>query len=143
MKSEISDDPSLVARKLINLVEGFERLKKVGEKTWRGLLDALDTTEMGDDLLRSAQPPLLKEREWRVPEAARWIRDVLVKYPGILYDSLHAATALGIEEAAFLAPLVQEYFGDSRYTGVFASDDGPRWWKMRLLVRANAALVDA
>ncbi|MFH1115146.1 MAG: hypothetical protein V1792_14640 [Pseudomonadota bacterium] len=143
VKSDITDDSSHVVRMLINLIDGFERLSKSAKKDWDGLLAALDATGREDELLRSAQPPITKEGEWRVPEAAGWIREVLVKYPGILYDRLHAATALGIEEAAFQSRHVQEYFEESRYAGAFASDDELRWWKMRLLVRANEALVNA
>jgi len=143
VKSKIVEDSAWVARMLINLIHGFEELSKVGQKDWHGLLASLDATGREDELLRSAQPPLRKEGEWRVPEAARWIREVLVKYPGILYDRLHAATALGIEETAFRSQHVQEYFEKSRYTGAFALVDEPRWWKMRLLVQANEALVDA
>ena len=33
---------------------------------------------------------------WKEFEAAHWIRSVLLRFPGVVYDEAHAATALGI-----------------------------------------------
>ncbi len=39
----------------------------------------------------------MKGATWAVFTTAKWIRNVLMKYPGILYDEIHAATFLGIQ----------------------------------------------
>jgi hypothetical protein len=69
--------------------------------------------------------------DWTAPEIARWINTVLFRYPGLLYDSLHAATALGISEDSFLHNKVQNAFQSAIYSGVFDSL-AQRWWRDRL-----------
>jgi len=144
-KDDIADSKRRqgVVQKLIGLIEGFSQLEKTEPKEWAQLLQVLGSGELEEGDLISAEPPWLDEEPWRVPEAGRWVRKVILRFPGILYDSLHAATTLGIDEQAFLQGSVQEYFQDCRYGGVFASHDEPRWWKKRLLGKADQMMEDA
>ena len=140
LKDHIIEDAKGVVSKLISLIEGFQRLSRTRDRDWQSLLRALDAKkDESVDLIR-ANPP--QEAKWRVPETARWIRSVILGYPGILYDSLHAATILGIQEKAFLSASVQEAFARSRYSGVFAGDSR-RWWKRRLLLIASIIMDEA
>jgi hypothetical protein len=66
-----------------------------------------------------------------VSQAADWIRCTLLAYPGILYDSVYAATELRISVKDFLSNGVQEVVGSAKYTGIFDPLEG-RWWKERL-----------
>jgi hypothetical protein len=93
--------------------------------------------------LWKADPPpeILSEDTWRVPEIARWIRGVLLHYPGILYDSLHASVALGLSRESLLRPSLLAFFRTARYTGVFAQKDS-HFWKTRFLTKARALLRD-
>jgi hypothetical protein len=144
LKKEISENAKNVADRLINLIEGFQTLSEVRRNDWGSLLRLLDARkEEGEDIL-AANPPRVSggQIKWRVAEAARWVRSVLLEYPGILYSSLYAATGLGIEDNAFLLPEVQKVFAPSLYTGVFAVES-PRWWKQRLLFIANGIMDKA
>lgn len=143
-KDDIADGkrrPAIV-QLLASLIEGFHALERTEPKEWEELLHLLGAGELEEGDLISAEPPLLDDEPWRIAEAARWVRKVVIRFPGILYDSLHAATILGIEQQAFLTDPVQKYFQDCRYGGAFASQDEPRWWKKRLLGKADQIMED-
>jgi hypothetical protein len=57
------------------------------------------------------------------------IRKKLMRNPGILYDTLHAATFLGISEKAFKS--ISDFFKSAEYQGIF-SDENQYWWKSEL-----------
>ena len=40
-------------------------------------------------------------------DVSNWIQHTLIEYPGILYDSIHAATFLGISEKEFLSQIFE------------------------------------
>jgi len=142
LKEQILEDKKRSASLLISLVLGFERLNLVEKNDWESLLKVLDAEkEESADLLRTGPPRDKGQLVWRVPEAARWIRHIILEYPGILYDSLHAAAVLGIKEEDFLSKSVQKVFDSSRYFGAF-SDYYPRWWRQRLL-RIAFSIMDS
>jgi hypothetical protein len=132
-KSDIDKDPVGVIKQLMSIAEGFQILREQEKKDWKALLGVLEATEEEGRLLREAAPPPLG---WQVLEAARWIRNVVLTYPGILYDPLHAATALGIEKDAFLEKRVQKLMKDAKYSGIFVPPEG-RWWRIRLFAAAG------
>ena len=88
---------------------GFKKLRDTKPKNWENLLKAIKAPESEYDTLKLADPPVYSEQDskWSVSKAAKWIRDTILNYPGILYDSIHAATFLGISEGAFLRKDVQ------------------------------------
>ena len=59
----------------------------------------------------------------------RWV-DRLMDRPGFLYDSLWAATMLGLTEAGFKK--VGRRFERGEYRGVFRRIDDPRWWSKNI-----------
>lgn len=132
-KSEIDKDPMGVIKQLMSIAEGFQILREQEKKDWKALLGVLEATEDAGRLLREAAPLPLG---WQVFEAARWIRNVVLAYPGILYDPLHAATALGIEKGAFLEKRVQKLMKGAKYSGIFAPPES-RWWRIRLFAAAG------
>lgn len=144
LKQSMVNHPEDVVGECVSLIMGHQTLEEA-EKTWSGLLQVLDVREEDEhpwqeEKIAEAAPPLLKENggvTWLAPEIGKWIQEVLLAYPGILYDSLHAATYLGIAVEEFLAPDVQVLFKKARYTGVLAPTEG-RWWKERL----NSAVID-
>lgn len=145
-KTDMLRDTATVVRRAEALVKGFDTLRKVS-KDWKGLLEALGATSDEARLLGATVPPLRLESEkegdvvkrksfvvgenWKVADVALWLQEVVLRYPGILYDSLHAATFLGITEEEFLAPDVQEFFNEVAYTGALSPPDG-RWWRGRI-----------
>ncbi|HXO27647.1 MAG TPA: response regulator [Thermoanaerobaculia bacterium] len=147
IKREIYDTPAAVGKTLMLLTTGFKLLAGV-RKDWPNLRTILGATREEDEQLLVADPPeaVLHGETWRVAEVARWVRATLLKYPGIFYDSLHAASLLGIDVKSYLRPSVQQFFQEARYTGPFAS--GAVVWKGRFLSLArellrNAGLQDA
>ena len=144
-KEEMAKKPESVVAKCVNLITGYERLAQA-DQTWKGLVSVLGVKEEDEEeKIGEAAPPLLKLNggsTWQVPEIALWIQEILLAYPGLLYDPLHAASYLGIAVEEFLTPSLQEFFKDARYTGPFAPSEG-RWWKKRLTSVAMNLIVDA
>ena len=125
---------------LISLVDGFHALRNISSKTWQPLLECLGVNQEEADLLREAAPPL-QQSEWVVAEAAYWIRNVVLKFPGFLYNPIYAATRLGISLDSFQNDNVQEIIEPARYTGIFTPSEG-RWWKGRLFSVAKELAID-
>jgi hypothetical protein len=116
---------------LYKLANGYKELRDTGSKTWMYLLKMIEAPENDYDSLKLSDPPTISENGWSVFDAAYWIRNTLLKYPGILYDPIHAATFLGISKDAFLSRSVQDLFTKAKYSKIFAPIEG-RWWKSRL-----------
>lgn len=121
------------------LAIGFKKLRESGSRKWKNLLKILETSEEDEYVLKLSDPPITSESEWSVSEAAYWIRNILIKYPGMLYNAMHSATFLGISEDAFLSNSIQEFFAEAKYSGVFTPPEG-RWWKSRLQEIANSIM---
>ena len=130
-KDAVETDYRIVASHLACLVRGFEQLRACN-RTWPSLLNVLGAvSQVEEDLIRQAAPPMARST-WEVPQTARWIRRVLLAYPGIVYDALHASVFLGLDTAAFSTSEVQSLLKPARYDGCFSCDE-TRWWKSRLL----------
>lgn len=102
-----------------------------------------------EEPFKPSPPPSLRTRddrkrptEWQVPNVARWLRTVVLAYPGVTYDIPTAAARLGISKKSFLLPSVQRLFAPALYHGPL-SDAQPHWWRDRLLVIANALVLNA
>ncbi len=133
-KSEMSGSPELVVEKALILIEGFSCLRHAA-KTWDSFLDALQADSEEGIAIGEAAAPIEKSKNnwtWNVLYTAKWVSNILLEYPGILLDSLHAATFLGISQESFLENTsLQSLIEKARYQGVFAPKEG-RWWKSRL-----------
>lgn len=136
-KSQIDDSLDETRQRLISLAQGFEVLRGVPDsnKNWDALVVTLAAHSEESQLLQEAAPPL-KRKEWIVTGAADWIRNVILEYPGILYDPVNAATRLGISADSFLSDEVQKLVAPAKYAGLFVPPDG-RWWKGRLFKLAR------
>ena len=130
LKEEIHRDPDGVRARITALIEGFQALEKITGQEWPRVLELMGADEDESNLLREAAPPI-ESKEWNIPQVARWIRNVVMGFPGILYDDLTAATRLGIDIDAFNTPGVQKLMEPARYTGVFSTYK-ERWWRDRL-----------
>jgi CheY-like chemotaxis protein len=154
-KDELEEDAASVRLRLTGLDRGFQRLRSPRRKTWAALLGILCAKRDEADLLLKAGPPLIQPNRarpnstsqqltptWSVVPTAHWIRDIVLTFPGILYDDLHAATALGIDAKSFLLGGVQRYLKSAQYQGVFA-DAHIRWWRTRLYSLAHNVMASA
>ena len=131
-KENIEGHPDKTLNKLNSLAEGYKALRECQERSVDSLLDLLKTDELGQENALQATPP---SGDWAAVEAATWIRSVLLHYPGVLYDSKHAATALGISFDSFQQPLVLNLLRDAKYQGPFAKEKC-RWWRNGLFTIA-------
>jgi CheY-like chemotaxis protein len=146
-KGNIEKEPRVARSLLISLAEGFARLRGTRAKSWKSLIRLLEAPPEAEDALRKAGAPLRSEAHsptanWRVQEAARWVRGVVLAYPGILYDDLHTATALGIAVESFGARSVRKLFAPAEYRGPFEPTDG-RWWRVRTYDVAQRVIAAA
>jgi len=123
---------------LYYLAEGFKKLRDTKPKNWEKLLKVIKAPKNDHDNLKLADPPIYSEQEskWSVSKAVKWIHDTLLYYPGLLYDSVHAATLLGISEKAFLKNDIQKFFKGAKYSVILSPPEG-RWWKSQLIEIAN------
>lgn len=142
-KDAIEEDAQDSVKRIIGWIQGFRVLEHVKTKKWKNLIKILDANLYESEKLKETLPPAEKsafvgrstKREWTILPTSHWLSRVVLAYPGILYDSLHAATLLGISEESFLNRRVQSFFRDSQYSGPF-KDIMPRWWRDRLLTSA-------
>jgi hypothetical protein len=79
------------------------------------------------DLLRVLPEEFLNQRHSTTEHhMGRWVYNVLMQRPGFLYDELHLATLLGLNETGFKK--VESLFAKALYRGIFATSSKPRWW---------------
>ena len=66
----------------------------------------------------------------------RWVFEKFLQTPGFLYDDLHAATHLGMNEAAFKRisqdKKYEKKFKKIKYTGIFSKTSQDLWWVSEL-----------
>jgi len=124
-------------RKYIDRIDsmrkGFALVTKTKAKTAHKLVQLLKPPQDDVDRLLAALPDDLKEsfRDPSVPSRLyRWT-ERLMDRPGFLYNSLWAATFLGLNESGF--EKVADDFEKGQYAGVFARDDDPHWWSSQLM----------
>jgi len=124
---------------LVALASGYRALKESPSADWSTLLQLLQAQPEEEESLHEAAPPLL-EGTWVTAEVSAWVRQVLFRFPGILHDSMHAATTLGISETCFRERCC-DFFRSARYDGVF-HQESPRWWKRRILDLATGLALE-
>jgi hypothetical protein len=139
LKDDIIKEPERIRTKIESLSEGFKALNSVRNQEWQKVLNLMGANEDEGNILREAAPPITKG-QWQVPNVARWIRNVVMDYPGILYDELTSATRLGISLDAFQTEPVQILMTPAKYTGVF-SNYQKCWWRDRLFEIAQRLMV--
>jgi len=133
-KEDVNIDQENAKKLLINIANSFKLLSSVEniDRNWKKLMILLNANEIEEENLQRSSPPRrMTDEKWSVKSVAKWILKTLLKYPGIFYNSLYAASSLGISESSFLRDEVQSYFKDAYYQGIF-SDIEKRWWKDRL-----------
>ncbi|MCP4373247.1 MAG: hypothetical protein GY797_34850 [Deltaproteobacteria bacterium] len=138
-KDAVIQDPDNARRKIVALVEGFQSLAKISTKPWALVLQLMGADEEEAELLREAASPL-KQGSWTIPQVSRWIRNVVMGFPGILYDDITAATRLGIDLASFQKPNVQNLFQRAAYDGIFSTYK-KCWWRNQLFFEARKLIL--
>jgi len=133
-------EPDTAAR-LISDIKDYRQIEDVQEEGVDALLDLLGTPSSDrTDKLPTALP---HEFTGGIPSGeryesggilrfARWVRDELLRTPGLLWDRKLTATKLGLTEEAFQGEYMDQ-FEDAEYSGIFASAVGPRWWRSDII----------
>ena len=127
-EEHLRKDTAGTFRRLDSLAQGYSTLRgQIGRSACsvQDLLETLSTDGRAQRLALQALPP---EDGWGAFEAADWIRNSLLCFPGILYDDRHAATALGISVKSFWQQPVLDLFRRAKYGGPFAQESR-RWWR--------------
>ena len=138
-KKDLFKPDSALLYYLYELAIGFKKLRNKRSRNWIDLLKTMKAPEIDYENLKLANPPINSGNKWSVLEAATWIRNTLIRYPGLLYDPVHSATFLGISKDAFLSDPIQEVFVKAKYCELFAPSER-RWWKSRLQQVATAMM---
>lgn len=120
---------------LSQLAIAYKEMKQKGvnsfEKLYELLKDPCGMSNFEDLVSANTQYLIESSKNSLFFNASNWIRKVLIKYPGVLYESLHAATYLGISEAEFLSTYFQKLFREAEYKGIFAPHER-RWWRKKI-----------
>lgn len=124
----LDGDPLGTRAKLVSLAHGYQQLRESSERSLSALLGLLQTDDAGREKAKEALPP---PDGWRAFEAAHWIRSVLLRYPGLLYDTAHAATAVGVSVEDFKHEQVLNLLRGARYRGPFR-EERQHWWRHQL-----------
>lgn len=141
-KNDILNNKEKSLQDILTLHDAYVQLIEIQNQPWSKVLDKLGADQDESRKIREAFPPIEHGHQWFVSTTIEWIRSVLMGYPGILYDSLHASARIGITNDAFLSETVQELFADAEYKGLLA-EFGKRWWSDRLLTIAKRTMMDA
>ncbi len=136
-KDDFADNYAPITEEIVTLIRGFKALDRLKQQNrgWEGVIELLQASALEEALLREAGPPV-QERQWNVPQTVRWLRSIVLEYPGIFYDELTAATRLGIDVEAFGNASIQELLAPAKYVGPFSATK-PRWWRERLFYIAR------
>ena len=130
---ELRTDRAAAKTKLLSLATDYKKLRESFDRSVPTLLGMLRTDEEGQEQSLLSNPP---GNGWKAVEVAKWVRSTLIRYPGILYDPIHAATALGISMDSFNNPSVREVLEPAEYQGLFSASE-ERWWRHTLFQVAN------
>lgn len=125
---------------IIDLAEDFKDLRRRASRIRRikPIMALIDAPEQDIFQLQQTLPSLImekleKEKKVIIMLLAKWIRKRIMKTPGFLYDSLHAATHIGLKEEAFLRKDINLQFRKALYTGLFSkSSESKLWWASEL-----------
>lgn len=119
-------------QRIESIAKGFALIAKRSPSTTLELVALLKPPSDQTERLLAALPDTLKGATLDTSVASsfyRWV-DHLMGRPGFLYDTLWAATLLGLNESGFAKVTAQ--FEKAKYAGSFAVNDDVRWWLSRL-----------
>lgn len=111
-----------------NNLEAIHKLLRAPKSDWQKIEQTLP-----DDLRGgiSRTKDQTKNASGNVIAFAKWVRRTLLSLPGFLYDSLYAATKLGLTEDFFLDNV--SVFDGAQYNGIFSHSMSNRlWWNSEL-----------
>ena len=111
-----------------SIADGFAKLK--GVKSFKDLAaKVLKCPKEDQELLISLiKVQALDPTDVGFPHVlTRWLREYLISLPGLLIDTLSAATFIGLNQNGFNK--ISSSFDSALYTGPFSTTNNPRWWR--------------
>jgi hypothetical protein len=146
VKGKLEEEPGTYRKRGADLIDGYAILRGQNRRhvSWSTICRKMAAAPSDVELLAKANPVVIPpaSASWRVFQAAHWLKYVVLAYPGVTYNPLHAACALGISLASFSDVAMSRLFGPARYTGPFAPVDG-RWWRSQLQAIASRTLANS
>ena len=130
---ELRTNRTLAKTKILSLATDYRKLRECSDRSVPTILGLLNTDKEGQEQARLSNPP---GNGWKAVEVAKWIRSTLLRYPGVVYDPIHAATALGISLDSFNNSLIRELLEPAEYQGLFCAGQ-EHWWRHTLFQLAN------
>lgn len=145
-----------MARQIVMLARGFDQISKalkplLGGKKLRtpaavmatvlGRPEAADRIalyasgdqKMVSEILPFAARPDKKLLASRLPSLfGYWLFDSILRFPGLIVNSIAAASYLNIAVKDFEKPTVRMLFADAVYEGPFSDEGDPHWWRSDL-----------
>ena len=118
---------------ILSIARSFKALRAKKPKTIEGIIKLFGAPLEDKEKLKQILPSVLKtnlHEKSLILNLSTWVRKVLLERPGFLYDSLWAATYLGIKETSLSK--VKSIFKSAEYTGIFQDASRKRWWKSQL-----------
>ncbi len=128
------EDISSFDQKFLTIAKGFRKLKANYPRNPQDILRMLKAPQEDYDKILAILPTQLKGEslsDTSLLELWRWLNNIFFERPGLLYDELWTATLLGVKPDSFHK--IESLFTSTRYKGVFANDDEPRWWKSKVV----------
>jgi hypothetical protein len=58
-----------------------------------------------------------------------WLWDSLLRYPGLFVNQIAAGSYLNVDSEDFKKAAIRNLFADALYSGPFADDKNPQWWR--------------
>jgi CheY-like chemotaxis protein len=119
---------------VLSIAKSFKRLKENRPSSLEDILAEMKAPKDEHIRIRAIIPQEIKdnfEDKSLIVDISRWMRGVFLQRPGFVYDRLWTATILGVKETSFSK--IEELFSSARYTGIFADEASPRWWKSKVL----------
>jgi CheY-like chemotaxis protein len=119
---------------ILSIATSFRDLKAKRPSTVDEFLDLLCTPEDDRINLMNILPMALKHNfgnKSLLVEIAHWIKFVLLKRPGFLFDQIWVSTLVGIKPESFHK--VEHLFTGAKYQSYFSNENEQRWWKSDVL----------
>jgi CheY-like chemotaxis protein len=129
---------------ILSIAKSFRKLKEDRPKDVDDLLALMKSPKEDHERLRTIIPQDLKENfkdKSHLLNISHWLRETFLKRAGFVYDRLWLSTTLGIKESSFHK--VENIFSKAKYTGIFADESNPVWWKSSALELLAAQVKEA
>ena len=125
------DDLRTHLESFFSIAAGFSAMKRGQPRNMDDFLALMKCPKEDIPLVKTIIPPniIMGQGEPSPTSIAQWVLHTLVKRPGPLCNREWAATFAGVKPSAFHK--IEKMFSPCRYTGIFSSEDDPRWGRVR------------